>query len=121
MKQGDSDLPMLRERFVCQDILKWKSAERVIAMTADEPLTIRIQTFNFPGWTAFIDSTQNDRTTESGSGALLISIPEGAHLIDLRFKDTSIRYYAKLMTLFSVFLLILFSLSGAIRPFTTKN
>lgn len=121
MNQGDSDLPMLRGLFVCQDMLKWKSAERVIAMTADEPLTIRIRTFNFPGWTAFIDSTQTDRTTKSGSGAILINIPEGAHLIYLRFKDTSIRYYAKLMTLFSVFLLILFSVSGAIRQFTTKN
>jgi hypothetical protein len=121
MKEGDSELLMIRRRFVRQDILKWNSAERVIAVTADEPLTIRILTFNFPGWTAFIDSLQTDSITESGSGALLISIPEGAHPIDLRFKDTSIRYYAKLMTLFSAFLLILFSVSWAKKQFTTKN
>lgn len=121
MKQGASDRRMIRGRLMCQDILKWKSEHRVIAVTADDPLTIRIRTFNFPGWKAYVDGIQTAIHTEEGSGAILIDIPEGAHLIDLRFKDTSIRYYAKLMTLFSLFLLILFSVSGAIRQCTTKN
>lgn len=79
------------------------------------------RTFIFPGWTTTIDSTQTNITTESGSGAILLTIPEGAHLVDLRFKDTPVRYYAKLMTLFSLILIIVFSVSGVIRRVVKKN
>ena len=91
---------------------KWKSAERVIEITAYEPLIVRIRTFNFPGWKAYIDKKQTEIRTEEDVGAMLIDIPKGRHDLVIRFEDTPVRYYAKLLSLislFSVFVLVLFS------------
>jgi len=80
---------------------KWKSAERVIEITAYQPLTVRIRTFNFPGWKAYIDSEQLEIKTEEGTGAMIIDVPEGEHRIEIKFMDTPIRYYSKIISLAS--------------------
>jgi len=93
------------------EITKWASAERVIEITVYEPLTIRIRTFNFPGWKAYVDDMQTAVQTEKGSGAMLIDIPQGNHKLVLRFEDTPVRYYSKLLSMVSlvcVITLILF-------------
>ena len=91
---------------------KWGSAERAIEITAYEPLTMRIKTFNFPGWKAYLDKKPTEIKTEKHIGAMLIDIPQGRHTLVVRFKDTPIRYYAKLLSLVSLVsmvLLVLFS------------
>jgi len=94
------------------EVMAWKSAERVISITAKEPLTVRIRTFNFPGWKAYVDSKETEIKTEIkteyGTGAMLIDIPEGKHTLLIRFEDTPIRYYAKLVSIASLFMLVVF-------------
>lgn len=92
------------------EILKWKSEEKAIKITAKEPLTLRIRTFNFPGWKAYIDGNQTEIKREDGSGAMLINIPAGDHTLELRFEDTPIRYYSKIISLVSFFSIALLTL-----------
>jgi hypothetical protein len=89
------------------ELIKWKSAERVIVIAADEPLTLRIRTFNFPGWTAYVDGIQTDIHTEEESGAILIDISEGTHKLRVIFRDTPIRYYGKIISTFSLTLILI--------------
>ena len=85
------------------EILAWKSAERIIKIIAEEPLVAKIQTFYFPGWKAYLNGSEISIQTEKGTGAMLIDIPQGDHVLELKFVDTPVRYYGKLISLLSLF------------------
>jgi uncharacterized membrane protein YfhO len=89
-------------------IMKWDSAERVIETAAKTPLTLRIRTFYFPGWKAYVDTGQTEIRTEEGTGAMLIDIPDGKHTLVLKFEDTPVRYYSKIISSVSLFIIVLF-------------
>jgi uncharacterized membrane protein len=105
-----------KERFILTkgegkiEILKWQSTERILEATANKKLTMKILTFDFPGWRAYIDGKETEITQEKG--VIVVNIREGKHTILFKFIDTPIRYYAKLLSLVSsvsMILLVLFS------------
>lgn len=98
-------------------VSKWGSADRIIDTVAHQPITVRVRTFNFPGWKARIDNKQAEIKTEVGTGAMIIDIPEGEHRIEITFMDTPIRYYSKIISLVS-FVIIVFLV---LLPKRTKN
>ena len=100
---------------------KWESAERIIEILAQQPLIVRIRTFNFPGWKAYIDSKQTEIKTEDGTGAMILDIPKGTHTLVLRFEDTPVRYYSKIVSLFSLFGIVLFMLFFKRKEYNVKN
>jgi len=53
---------------------------------------------------------QTEIKTEKSIGAMIIDIPEGKHKLELRFEDTPIRYYSKIVSLVSFFVLLCFIL-----------
>jgi len=83
-------------------IIAWKSAERLIEITSQNPLTLKIHTFNFPGWKGYIDGVQTEIKTNDGDGTIVINIPGGRHILKLIFEDTPIRYYSKHISVFLV-------------------
>jgi uncharacterized membrane protein len=86
-------------------IVEWKSEKRVINVEASTPALLRISTFYYPGWEAEIDGNKIQIGIEKESGAMLVNIPKGEHSLIFQFKDTPIRYYAKLISLASVFII----------------
>ncbi len=102
------------------EVITWKSAERNIRIKATQPIILRIRTFNFPGWTAYVDGTRAGITTEEGTGAIVISVPSGRHALMLRFVDTPLRYYSKLISLLSI-LIMSFWCSPLVRSFAARN
>ena len=92
--------------------MAWKSAERVVTVTAGKPLTLRIRTFYFPGWKAYVDGMPTPIKTEEGVGAMLIDIPAGKQVLILKFEDTPIRYVSKLISLFSLFFIVMLVFLG---------
>ena len=89
------------------EIVVWRSADRVIEIKAEEPVTLRIRTFNFPGWKAYADGKQTEIKTEEGAGAILVDIPKGEHRLVLKFEDTPVRYYSKIISVISFFIMVL--------------
>jgi uncharacterized membrane protein YfhO len=79
----------------------WKSAERIFMIKAKRPLSVMIRTFYFPWWNAYIDDRQVDLRKEAGSGAMIVDVPQGNHKLVLRFEDTSVRYYSKIISIIS--------------------
>jgi uncharacterized membrane protein len=111
----DKDIASKEKAFVIKGkgktkITKWSSAERVIELVADQPITVRIRTFNFPGWKAYIDGGETEIKTEKDVGAMLIDIPEGEHRMVLKFEDTPVRYYSKLISLLSFISIVVISI-----------
>ncbi len=88
------------------EITGWKSAKRTIKIDAGEPLLAKIRTFNFPGWKAYLNGAEIEIQTDRDSGAMLIEVARGRHTLELRFVDTPIRYYSKLITLLSLLIMI---------------
>jgi hypothetical protein len=91
------------------EVVSWKSAERVVRVNSRRPSSLRIRTFNFPGWTAYVDGAMTPLRTEKGTGAIIVDIPQGEHRLELRFEDTPIRLYSKLISIVS-FLALAFTL-----------
>lgn len=88
------------------DLVAWKSEERIIDVRAETPLFLRLRTFNFPGWTAYVDGERREITTETATGAMLVNIPAGMHRIRLVFRDTPVRFFGKLISIATAMALI---------------
>ena len=84
------------------DVVLWQSAERIIEVTAQQLVTLRMRTFNFPGWKAYIDGIPTGIITEELTGAILINVPPGKHRLVIKFEDTPVRYYSKVISLVSL-------------------
>lgn len=89
-------------------IIEWRSEKRAISVKASEPSLLRIATFYFPGWEAEIDGKKTEIHIEKDTGAMLIDIPKGEHLLKLKFEDTPVRHYSKIIWVLSILLLIIF-------------
>jgi uncharacterized membrane protein YfhO len=93
--------------FIVSTIKEWKPEKRVIDTEVTEHALLRISTFYYPGWEASIDGKKTPIKIEQETGAMLIEVPKGKHMLELRFVDTQVRYYAKLISLVSFFIIIL--------------
>jgi len=89
------------------DIVEWTSEERVISTKASTPALLRISTFYYPGWEAGIDGNRANIMIEKESGAMLIDIPQGEHKLVLKFEDTPVRHYAKIISILSFCIAVL--------------
>jgi hypothetical protein len=90
------------------EVVSWKSAERILDVNADEALAVRFSTFNFPGWTAYMDGDRENIKTEADTGAIMVNVPKGYHRLKLVFQDTPARKAGKMISLVS--LIALFSI-----------
>ena len=88
------------------DIVTWKSAERTMKIKALEPVTLRIRTFYFPGWKAYLDGVQMAIKTEKEVGAMIVNVPRGTHVLVLKFEDTPVRYYSKIISLVTMCVIV---------------
>jgi hypothetical protein len=104
------DRASLKSGNVTMDIEEWKSEKRIVNIRALSPSTIRIATFYYPGWKATLNNSNTTIRKEKGSGFMLVDIPQGLHTLELNFVDTPVRHYAKLISLISLFMLIIFLL-----------
>lgn len=101
------------------EILAWNSITRAIKTDANKNSLLRIRTFYFPGWMAYIDGIQTEIRKENDSGAMLVSIPGGIHILELKFRDTPIRHYSKLVTIFSLLFTVILCVILSVRINTT--
>ena len=86
---------------------EWESEKRVIDIEVSKPALLRVATFYYPGWEASLDRKEVPIKIEQPSGAMLVEVPEGTHTLELRFLDTPLRYYARLISFLSLFFMVL--------------
>jgi hypothetical protein len=88
------------------NVIEWKSEKRVASIRASTPALVRISTFYYPGWKAIIDDRNTPIMIEKNTGSMLVEIPEGDHILTLRFEDTMLRRLSKVISLLSLFIVI---------------
>ena len=86
----------------------YKSSFRDVNVFAYEPLMLRFKSFNFPGWTAYVDGKYSTIATENSTGAILVYVPKGEHRIQVILEDTPVRLCGKIISIVSMIFLILF-------------
>lgn len=76
---------------------------------ASTPLTFRLNTYNFPGWTAYLDDKTVRIDGANDLKLITLNIPPGNHTLKFIFENTAIRNLADLISVSSlIILLILF-------------
>ena len=128
--KSPADLKKLRDRikkddngneagYTIQDggsarVVSWKSVERVVDVKAEKPVVVRFRTFNFPGWSAYLDGARAEISEETDTRAIMVHVPPGNHRLELLFKDTPVRCYGKLISLVSFILLSTYLLTAQV-------
>ena len=103
------------------EILVWNSMTRVIKTDAKKDSLLKIRTFYFPGWKAYIDDIQTEIGKENDSGAMLLAVPGGVHLLEVKFSDTPVRHYSKLVTIFSLLFIVILCVILTVRVRTENR
>src|SRR5262249_54846942 len=73
------------------EVVSWKSQSREIRVSVDQPSRVRLKTYNFAGWTAWVDGKRMPIGSDP-DGIQVVEVPAGVHTIDVRFLNTSSRW-----------------------------
>lgn len=84
----------------------YTNTSRVYEIKAETPSKLVDYTFYFPGWNAYVDGAKANIEYQDPQyrGVITYAVPQGKHKVMLRFEDTKIRLFGKLISV--VFLLI---------------
>jgi 6-pyruvoyl-tetrahydropterin synthase-like protein len=83
-------------------LIEWKPEERMIEVSCLASDTLRVYTFMFPGWEAFIDGSPAPIKTDDVLKTMLIDVPQGSHTVRLAFANTALRSRAQTLSLIAL-------------------
>ena len=84
-----------------------KPHDLIFSTRSSSDLEIRINNFNFPGWTAVVDGHEVKIEDNNPLKLITLNIPEGEHQVRVFFKNTPIRSVANMISLVSISLTII--------------
>ncbi len=64
----------------------------VFAVTGGSEFVLRLYTFYFPGWTAYVDGQRTDITLSEPEGWITLTVPPGAHTVRVQLEETAPRW-----------------------------
>lgn len=111
----DMDRVEMDGESVSASVVQWKPQHRVIGVKTTKATRLRIRTFNYPGWAAALDGRPISIGTDQETGAILVDVPAGEHLLALDFLDTPARRLGVAITLPSVVTTLAFAGGGLAR------
>src|SRR5436853_2172738 len=94
-------------------LIEWKPQERVVVTRSPVRFTLRIPTYDFPGWAAEIDGASAEIHRENTKGLISINVPEGEHTVRVTFRNTPLRLRAEQLSIVSSGVIVML-LIGAI-------
>ncbi|HSE37326.1 MAG TPA: 6-pyruvoyl-tetrahydropterin synthase-related protein [Blastocatellia bacterium] len=94
---------------------EWKPQHRVVRTSLTEDDTLRVRTFNFPGWTASVDGQQVPIRSSEDLGSIEIDLRAGAHRVTLDFIETKPRRTFRVVSLCSLACLIVLAFAPLVR------
>jgi hypothetical protein len=82
-------------------IQEWRPQHRVFDVDSVSPARLFVRTFNYPGWSATMDGHAVRLGTDVETGAMLLNMPAGEHLVTIDLLDTPARRLGAWVTLAS--------------------
>lgn len=99
-----STQPFLNQVDDAPEVLKESAAEKLYRVHAKESTLIELAIADFPGWHASIDGFSVP-LGPSDSGLITLTVPEGTHLLSLRFGYTTARSWGMGISLIALVIL----------------
>ena len=72
-------------------VLRHSPTHDLLRVTSAEPFVLRLYTFLFPGWRAYVDGRPTDIEIARPEGFITVRVPEGEHTVLVRFENTAVR------------------------------
>src|SRR3989344_1460117 len=101
---GEGEVSMLKNKFQVKEF----------SIDAKSPLTFRLNTYNFPGWKAYLKNQQIKINDNNDFKLITVSIPTGNDVLKFVFQDTIVRKIADLLS-FATFFLVFLSLFSHLK------
>lgn len=79
------------------DVIRWEPAFREVTVNASQPSTVRLKSYNFPGWSARLNGQAVPIVSDS-NGVQVIEVPAGNHRLEVTFGSTPPRTAGALLT-----------------------
>ncbi len=76
--------------------------EKVFGINSPKPFVFTLNTFNFPGWTAYIDGGRLPISDNNKYKLITVQVPAGVHNLEFRFEDTPVRKWSNTTSLVSL-------------------
>ena len=83
-------------------ILEKRANRARYQVRASKPGAFVPNTLYYPGWVAFVDGKQVSTSVDEPVGLIRIQVPEGDHVVDLRFVETPLRLASDLVSAFGL-------------------
>lgn len=81
--------------------------EKIYQITnSNSQSSLQINTFNFPGWSAYLDGKRIPITSSKRLRLILVYIPRGSHQLRIVFENTNVRTVADIISIFTVIILL---------------
>lgn len=85
--------------------------KKIYTTNSEMPFLFNLNTYDFPGWTAYIDNKKTSILNNNGLKLIVINVPEGNHKLEFIFEDTPVRQMGNIVSILSLAIFLLFSLS----------
>ena len=82
-------------------------ARKEFEIKAASPFVFRLNTFDFPGWTGYLDDKRIVIDDQNDYKLITVSIPAGAHRLEFIFANTTIRTMANYLSVLSAISIII--------------
>lgn len=115
----DKNYPLVISENALININRINNLYTVIDVASTEGTNLNYNKYFFPGWVAKIDGQQIDITIGEPFGQIVLDIPPGAHLVEIKFEETNFRNFLNAISLgaFLVSLGLIFNLWQRMRKF----
>jgi hypothetical protein len=87
---------------VSVNVLQNKMANKEYSVDVIQPSIFRLNTYNFPGWKATLDSKPLTITDNNSYKLITTELPEGKHTLSFTFTDTPLRLISNWVSILSV-------------------
>ncbi|RJQ25322.1 hypothetical protein C4577_05975 [Candidatus Parcubacteria bacterium] len=90
--------------------LYYNNSKKVIFdYSSDTDSKVRINTIYYPGWKIYVDGVEGSIDYSNEKGLIETNVGKGNHKIELIFSETPIRIFADLLSIISVFAILIFA------------
>lgn len=109
---GVFNIPRARVGEIEVSNLKRSSTMLNASINATTPSVVEVPITYFPGWQVAINNQTIPQITPSKMGLLRFELPKGEYQVKIQFKDTLVRMAGNMISLVSLFLLMIFFYKG---------
>lgn len=85
-----------------------KATHYKFSIITQERVEVQVNTAYFPGWTVFVDGMKTP-IMRTSQGLFVFSLERGNHSVDIEFLDTPVRMVGKIISVFSLVFILLYS------------